>query len=297
MLRHHLQVMLRPFVSRVDTFCVDLAQYRSLIGGLFAMAFFLRDNTFSIDALEVYAPDQLYPNVVDAIANNLRSPIEYVSVFGMDGTFKGRDVLECTHFRLDTGLSVIVYQSSNWTAISPITRSPCTALVNYVSSTSFGCAYPHMTLQRRALLADHAMFQPLPFDFSIMNLLTDRGFDVSWSPIRWPFPRPTRQCYAGRHMCPKQIRYFGDNMWLMDFFDPLSVDRAALQRHYQVPYGTVVAWKLWSSYRCSMGPSCDQIIPERLFLVDGHVVLPALPGSNRLDRRRPHEHPPSTCIT
>ena len=45
-------------------------------------------------------------------------------------------------------------RSSSLSPITPITRSWTSATINYVTETSFGCAYPELTLHRRALVAD-----------------------------------------------------------------------------------------------------------------------------------------------
>ncbi|KAI0750159.1 hypothetical protein C8Q80DRAFT_1072522, partial [Daedaleopsis nitida] len=237
--------MLQPFVDDVDGFCDLLTRQRSLIGGLFALSFFLRDEDFPLAVLEVYVLDQLYSDLVGGGEINvyIRGAFDYVSVTSMDHTRASRGVLECSHFRLARGRSIVIYQSSDWTALSPITRSPCTAFINYISPSSFGRAYPHLTLRRRALLCGDRPASPASL------FRPSWGTPAAWERGGWLSPTcPTRWCYAYKDLCPNQIRYFGDWMWLVDFFDSLDVDRWTLQVQYRVPFGTVVAWKLWSSY-------------------------------------------------
>lgn len=93
-------------------------------------------------------------------------------------------------------------------------------------------------------------------------------------------------------MCPQQVRFFGDASSLVDFLDPISTDRQELEEKCMPPYGTVVAWKLCSSYRCGGVIKCGPIEPDVMLLKNGFVHLPALSGKNRFDRRNERHYPP-----
>ena len=110
----------------------------------------------------------------------------------------------------------------------------------------------------------------------------------------WYHQRPPRPCFYDQNMCPQQFRYFGDPASLIDFIDPLSGDRERLEERCMPPMGTVVLWKLFSSYKCVHNGLCGCIVPNSSYRQDGSLYLASMPGQNLFDRSDPRRHPPMT---
>ncbi|KAI0745906.1 hypothetical protein C8Q76DRAFT_790222 [Earliella scabrosa] len=180
-LRSFLRRSLTPAHDTPSTLLSLLYKYRILIGGEVALNFVLRDPSYQYSSLELYAPCPWYPPFVDALRELLGTSIARETYINR-ARYGFIDWHECAYITLQNGFKIAVYQSPTPSALSALCRQPCSLLINYVTTYSFGCAYPHLTLQRQGLLADWALHVTTPLDFQIMNSLSDQGFNISWKP-------------------------------------------------------------------------------------------------------------------
>ncbi|KAI0698762.1 hypothetical protein C8Q76DRAFT_802836 [Earliella scabrosa] len=200
-LRSSLLRLLTPFVGNSDNFLHTLYNTRAVIAGELALAFMLRDPHFHFHFLQIYVPFLWYDKLITSLEAILHPSLERFSSFARLPKLL-RHASSCAHFRLRSGLSVLVYQSSTSSALSPITSATCSALVNFVTPYSFGCGYPDLTLSRRAILADDSLLIGLPFDYEILHSLDQQGFDIAWSPARFVAPPSTTPAPRTRSPSP-----------------------------------------------------------------------------------------------
>ena len=132
-----------------------------------------------------------------------------------------REVRRYASFIARSGRELRVYESESLSAITPITRTWCTALVNYVTETSFGCAYPQLTLRRLTVVADMCLTGMSLEERQTMDAMMAAGFTFAFHPAQLletddraldaeELPRGLYPCLRAKYVCPAQGRYFGD---------------------------------------------------------------------------------------
>ena len=263
-----LTIAINPFLSHPLAFLETITRYGAVIGGEVALAFVRRHQPFQPVSLEVFSGASLYAPLLRAL---LSDPRILPDVVGTTITISKypynarRDILETTHVHLRNAHTIHIRRSSTLSPLSPIARSTCTAMVNFVTLHCFGCAYPLLTLNDKALLSDCRNDSNADFDTNVMRTLTEQGIDMAVDPANWhqyrtwsPTPTladSTKACWRSHYICPGQGRFFGDRGSLVDFIDPLGTPVAALREQGAPPFGTSVIWRLSSTYRCPL--SCE----------------------------------------
>ncbi|KAI1782639.1 hypothetical protein LXA43DRAFT_905154 [Ganoderma leucocontextum] len=283
-LRRSLLTLLQPFVPFPSVIVDIIRENHCLLGGEFALSFLLRDPTYKPADLEIYTSDFEFEAVCDAILGdlNIRTQIRAYER-STTTTFATllRLIAQTLSIRLLNGRSIYIHRSYTTSAAAPLSRTPCTALSNFVTAYGFGCSHPSLTLQRRGLLAD----QETPFlsdvDSSIMDNLRAHRFSLAASPAAWPeyrcsfIPRDlddpsdlvpvesailkpdasttADDCWRHQYICPSQGRYFSDRGSFVDFFDPLGGDEAMCVDNNIAPFGPMVVWRLMSTFECDEG--------------------------------------------
>ena len=267
-LKRTLTILLNPFLSQPVALLDLISRYGAVIGGEVALAFILRHRLFQPHTLEIFTGTSMYQLLCREI---LSDPRIVPDITGLAVTILPhphnlqRDILETTHIHLRAARTLYIHRSSTLSPLSPIARSICTAMVNFVTPHCFGCAYPRLTLDDKALLSDLSESSMSDFDASLMLRLVEQGIDVSIDPATWKqyrtwSPTPTladstKACWRSHYICPEQGRFFGDQGSLIDFIDPLGTPTAALRGRGLPPFGTSVIWRLSSLYRCPL--SCE----------------------------------------
>ena len=188
-LRRTLVALLRPFVPFPSTLIAIMTTHHAVFGGELALAFLLRDDSFMPADLEIFTTDFDFDAVCNAIVvdPHVRSNIHTVRSRANAVLFTLRRLVSHTfQIQLISGKSIYVHRSYTSSAVSPLTRTPCTALSNFVTPYSFGCSHPTLTLSYRALLADQEPSYLLDIDTSTMNHLRAHRFSLAVSPSEWP---------------------------------------------------------------------------------------------------------------
>ncbi|KAI0706594.1 hypothetical protein C8Q76DRAFT_800999 [Earliella scabrosa] len=218
-----------------------------------------------------------------------------------------RDIRRVSPFITTSGLSLWVYESDSVSACSPISRTFCSALMNFVTEYSFGCAYPRLTLSKKSLQSDLSLDTLSNEDYTVSHRLKSFGFEFATHPAEWPEYRNRVSCDAtsnafpcfhDKYICPDQGRYFGDKGSLVAFMDTLGVDPAFARARGIMPFGHAAAWRLWNSSRCvQLCAFLDDLLHEGVvsmpLFIAHRAVLPEYPYNNAvLDYPRSVTSPP-----
>ncbi|KAI0715417.1 hypothetical protein C8Q76DRAFT_796176 [Earliella scabrosa] len=279
-----MTVTLRPFFSEPRTFLRHLTEHKAVVGGIAALSFLLRDPSVRCDVLQVFVGSFWYHNFVSALTNcpvngqdvlNIRvrvAPRQYA----MD-----RDIVGVTTFYLRNGRRIFVYRSGIISPCSTISRSPSTALMNFFTEYSFGCAYPSLTFRRRALLCDLRTTHLAPTDYIILACLLKVGFQFAGSPAVWPefheglaTVHVDNPCFRHRFICPQQGRFFGDAGSLVDFVDPLGCKLPDPNVLSTPPFGPMIIWRLSSSYICQHGCNVNDPLVHAWAISGPLLIIP-----------------------
>ncbi|KAI0707138.1 hypothetical protein C8Q76DRAFT_800498 [Earliella scabrosa] len=205
----------------------SMDSYRAIIVGHAALAFLLRDQDVLSDVLEISV-----------------------------GTSQAEDL---QHDLVESQALVPVPDMP--TPPNPRRTPP---LVNYVSSKSFGCAYPAFTLNRLALFPGmkagqddhgdnditHGAADPDP-DLGSLFALAKCGFWFSNTPESlvarldgWTTPERCSVhtapylCFRRTWLCPEQFRHFGDQGSFVALFDTAHVSPERLAEQKDAPFAS-----------------------------------------------------------
>ncbi|KAI1783978.1 hypothetical protein LXA43DRAFT_902545 [Ganoderma leucocontextum] len=269
-LRRSLLTLLRPFVPFPSALVDIIGKHHCLLGGEFALSFLLRDPVYKPADLEIYTGDFEFDAVCETILGdlNIRSQVRACER-STSTTFVAllRLIAQTLIIRLFNGKSIYIHQSYTTSPAAPLSRTPCTALSNFVTPYGFGCSHPSLTLHRRGLLADQQTPFLLDVDSSIMENLRVHQFSLAATPAAWPEYRRSfiphdldelsgprfDDCWRHRYICPSQGRYFGDRGSFVDFFDPLGGDEGLCADSNIAPFGPMVVWRIMSTFECDEG--------------------------------------------
>ena len=292
-LKRTLTAMLNSFLLQPNALLDVISRYGAVIGGETALAFVLRHRPFQPLTLEIFANTSMYRPFCHEVVTDPRIGPDIVEVSLTTTRYPynvDRDILETTCIHMRSTRTIYVHRSATLSPLSPIARSLCTALVNFVTPHSFGCAYPRLTFDDKSLLSDLRQASMNDLDKDIMRMLSEQQIAVAVDPASWQRYRPwsstpsvvgsMKACWRSHHICPDQGRFFGDNGSLVDFLDPIGMPVALLEERGSPPFGTAVMWRLFSSYRCPLScESHDSNLPlgqtsTAVILVDDPFVHP-----------------------
>ncbi|KAI0746094.1 hypothetical protein C8Q76DRAFT_607229 [Earliella scabrosa] len=264
--------MLHPFFDDPPAFLRHLTEFGAVVGGIAALSFILQDASLTCDVLQIYAGRNTFGPLVmrlsscPANSSNIattraRAPPRQ---FGAE-----RDISGIITFRLRSGRSIAVYKAAASTGCSTLVRSPSTAVMNYITEHSFACAYPALTLHRRALLSDVRLSTLSDVDCVVLGATVRGGFTFAphagvWAEYRdllpHPAPNTTNPCFRKQYICPQQSRHFGDPGCLLDYMDPLYSEHSGSARGRELPpFGLTVTWRLLTLFLCQH--RCDTSDP------------------------------------
>ncbi|KAI0711626.1 hypothetical protein C8Q76DRAFT_694496 [Earliella scabrosa] len=259
--------ILRPFFPDFEPLLDLMTEHRAVVGGVAALSLVLRDPSVTCDVLQMYAGCYMYRYLIEKLSSSsvlsrqivVREATEVPSQISVE-----RDIAAATTFVLKTGKFFVVYKSGVISACSTLSRSPSTAHMTFFTQHTFACAYPALTLARRAILSDMRLETKCETDAAVNSALTRAGFEFDVDPRRWPeynipihggIPPMSYACLRDLYLCPVQGRYFGDRGSLVGFFDPLSPMIPHLRALHVPPFGAMVAWRLLTTFDCAA--SCD----------------------------------------
>ena len=262
-----LRRLLALFLPATRQLMRIITECHALIGGEVALAFLLRDSTYTPMSMDIFTTELWFHALVDYLT--------FSPFISPHLTFNGvticvrphrqqREVRRCATFHTQTARTIKIYESTSITPCSPISRSWTSALMNYVTATSFGCAFPELTFNRLALVSEMCVTGMTVEDHRVMQCLRDARFSFAFHPAEWAQYRPAAlpmealpagvfPCLRHRHLCPDQGRYFGDDGSLVIFMDPSQDSHETAYLRSEPPYGIMVAWRMWVCGSCARG--------------------------------------------
>ena len=262
-----LRRLLALFLPATRQLLRTITECRALIGGEVALAFLLRDPDYAPLSMDIFTTDQWFHALVDYLTfSPFISP--HLTFHGVTICIRPhrhhREVRRCATFIAQSARIIRIYESTSISAVSPISRSWTSALMNYVTATSFGCAYPELTFNRLALVSEMCLTGMTLEDHRVMGYLRDARFLFAFHPAEWPryspvtlpgesLPSGVFPCLRHRYICPDQGRYFGDDGSLVVFMDPSQDTHDTAYLRSEPPYGIMVAWRMWVCGSCARG--------------------------------------------
>ncbi|PIL31874.1 hypothetical protein GSI_06578 [Ganoderma sinense ZZ0214-1] len=268
-LRRTLTNRLRAFVPSPHAFVDLVTSHGGIFGGEVALSFFLRLDSYRPSFVEIYSSNYNYEKLCEAILDDpsISARIKTHSFFTNTHSHAiHRLVASSLNIHLSNGLSILVHQSYTCSPFAPMSRTPSTALSNFVSRYSFGCSHPGLTLARRALLADKVTPSFTPYDSATFERLLSHNFSISVSPSAWPEYRRVFEdgslwtpevCWREKFLCPNQGRFFGDKGSLVGYFDPLGGDKGRCVKGQLAPFGPMLIWRIMTTFEC--GDGCEYL--------------------------------------
>ena len=274
-LRGTLHSLVSRFVPDPAYFLQLLAPWGCLIVGEAALSHILHDPSVCKGSMELAIGNLYFQPFIDCLLRLLPygTLLHSLKVAPAPAGFPfHRHITRYAEFRLTSGLFVVLYESSTPLACDVISGYWTTALMNFVTGYTLGCAYPWLTLNRFSLICDSRTTSMAWWDYDMalrldhLNFCTDTRPDVSSLASRRGLPSTLTgmdKCGKSMYICPWQGRFFGDLGSLVLFYDGFCVDLVELRDLGVAPYGPMVTWRLPSSGTCD--GSCHQ---------DGRVMPP-----------------------
>lgn len=199
-LTQRLRGMIRQFTPHSADFLAVVTECKALIGGLFTLSFLLREPALVPTTLDVYVDEDAFSRIMD----RLRMSATLSRTFVCDGVTnpsdlyrRQREIRRYASYTTDTGKHVRIHQSSTLSPCSPIIRSWTTGLMNFLTEDSFGCAYPVLTFNKRALVSSMTRSGLSFYDDIVISSLSGAGFSFASRPGEWnsvtsnpPLPPP-----------------------------------------------------------------------------------------------------------
>ena len=259
---------MEPLCPEAQTILKILQTFRALLGGEVALAFLLRDHTFIPTAVDIYCDIFQFKQLCSALFSHPRLAIYIERTVTIQMTTAQQLAHHSTsslRVTLTTGGDIYIHRSTTISPCSPITRAPNTGLMNFVSPYGFACAYPILTLDRKALATDLNDDYLTYRDREIVHNMERNHFEFALSPSEWtsysiPVPKKVEEtnpeppslspCWRSRFICPEQTRFFGDRGTFLQFFDPIGGDVNKNMSTCTPPFGPMVVWKLTSTFTC-----------------------------------------------
>ena len=270
-LRGSLQLLLTEFVPSPDELLSLVTRTRALMAGELALCYVLRDSRLVPHCLDIYLGNIWFDDFVDAFFNSPSLSGFYVRYSVTDYTetwIASRHTDHTVTLILSTGNTMRIHSAVSSSACHAIACSPTTLGTTFVMADCFATAYPHLTLNKRAIVCPNELPMCPVDELHMYSRLETYGFSYKTEPTSWfvstnihdqePLPATSEiRCPKSLYICPQQGRYFGDGGSLLDFMDPLSIDLRSMKERGIPPYGHMAIWRLPSYVLCD--EQCDEL--------------------------------------
>lgn len=264
--------ILAPYMGRdCDSLWSLLDEYHAVVGGMGALSFFLRDNSLLPQCLDIYVTDRDVRPLEWIRSDFAEIELELVAVVNTADNLPQYVYRGCV-FQTTTGLYIRLCWSVSDSALFPIAGSPTTALMNFVGSTTFGCAYPALTLERRGFRRGLSALNN--FEELLVNAVANTAsFELRNRPHATA-GSPSYRCARTSFTCPDQSRFFGDFGSLVHSFKPHYDSPRALRKEYRAPYGIAAVWRFTASETNCDGTCAteDLFLPRDVMAVTTMII-------------------------
>ncbi|KAM5542533.1 hypothetical protein V8D89_003992 [Ganoderma adspersum] len=279
-LRHSLHTMLARFVPDPVAFLRYLTRWGAIIVGQAALSHILYDPSIFSRTLELATSNLVFENFVHGLDHRLHSGphavgVNIVAKLAPPAWLSLRHITRITELELASGPVMHVYESATPSACDVVSGAWTTLLMNYVSESSFGCAYPRLKLNYRGLLCDGRIGCLRWLDQATHDHLRARGAEFIFHSLAWPGPSYSMSPYSSSsstspplaapcgktiHVCPFQGGYFGDPGSLVVFYDGFCVNLPLLRYTCAPPYGSMSAWRIAMKAMCAGQCAVDESV-------------------------------------
>lgn len=260
-LRASLLALVARFLPDPTLFLQMLIPWSALIVGEAALSHVLQELSVCNSSLEIAVGNLYFKPFLRSLSRFLPlGTVVDTSVVknAPPGFAYHRHITRFAQYRLMSGMFIVVYESSTPSACDVVSGYWTTALMNFVTPRTIGCAYPRLTLNNCAVLCDTRLSTMDWADHAMKRTLDRLGFESAYGSRGWPLhargPSSTRaiieDCGRTLYVCPHQGRFFGDRGSLVLFCDGFSVDFKEIRQMSVAPYGLMVAWRLPCSIWC-----------------------------------------------
>ena len=262
-IRCSLYTLVARFFPEPRKFLRHLTRWGALVIGEAALSVILHDPRICNNTLEIAVGSLVFDPFIQRLANlipfgtHLASLVEKPAPVSFPSL---RHITRVAEFQLKSGLIVEVYQSNSATACDVVCGAWTTALMNFVTEFSLGCAYPRLTLNYKGTLCDGRTQSTRWRDQATHDHLKGVGFEFSHYSAAWsqysmgPYASSvlcTVDCGRSLYVCPTQGRFFGDCGSLVLFLQGFLVDMSIIRDLYVAPYGIMSAWRIPSKQPCT----------------------------------------------
>ncbi|KAI0698722.1 hypothetical protein C8Q76DRAFT_566175, partial [Earliella scabrosa] len=232
-LEQDLEELLNAFIPFPRRFLALLMEHKAVIGGEFALSYLLRREDFDAARLDVFVSQRHFEALVgEATHSPFFTPyVRFETMWTLPTMFVySRAVQRSALFYTSRARQMYIHESLTASPCSPIARTWCTALMNFVTAHTFGCAYPRLTFQRQGIVSDLRIRGLRPEDYQTLGRLAEGDFALAHEPthlfayahlaLSVPIPGVYR-CLRELYICPDQARYFGDSGSMVVIIDTL----------------------------------------------------------------------------
>lgn len=300
-LTHRLRRMVREFTPVPGELLALVTRHSGLIGGVFALSFLLQAPLLPA-TMDIYVSDEMFHQIVDGFNTSatLSPTLTYHGIITSSPSYRRqREICRHASYATPTSRHIRIHECGTLSPCSAIVRTWTTGLMNFVTETYLGCAYPVLTFNRLALISDVTLFNLAPDERIVMDSLSKAGFSFASHAGNWDMYKsmlPTHvslsvsavnvfPCFREKYICPDQGRFFGDPGSLLFSFAP-NIHDTARRTH---PLRHMAIWRMCTSGYCHRGCAwSDDSLPRGILslptlLVDDvmfdYTSLPRLPVS------------------
>ncbi|KAI1786382.1 hypothetical protein LXA43DRAFT_1099318 [Ganoderma leucocontextum] len=273
-LRNSLHALIGRFFPDPVAFLQMLAPWGALIVGEAALSHILHQPTVCETTFELAIGNLYFQPFLDCLSRILSYDTHISSLLvkpAPDGFPFHRHITRIAECRLASGLFVVLYESSSPSACDVVSGYWTTALMNFVTGFTLGCAYPRLTFNQLTLECDSRTASLAWWDYAMASRLKRLRFNTDVRCENWPLsargPSSSYQpivdaCGKSMYVCPLQGRYFGDLGSLVLFYDGFCVDLGELRDLGVAPFGPMVAWRMPCTGTCKGGcVEKDPVLP------------------------------------
>ncbi|KAI1782578.1 hypothetical protein LXA43DRAFT_905393 [Ganoderma leucocontextum] len=300
-LRHSVLGLVSPFVPDPGALMSLTIRFGAIIIGEAALTYVLRDSnpTFVPSTLEISVGSIMFNSFMKdfRLLPGATAVIESINLIPHPTPFVcQRQIKQTAEIRLRSGRHILIRESVSISPCSPLAGSWTSALMNFVTFHSFGCAYPRLTLFRRGLLCGVRGDVSSSWDEEIAERMEvfSFKFGTSWSDLpplegtdRCPWVPGNDGCGRSIYVCPNQGRYFGDAGSLVVLNDVLNISTDFLFARRVAPYGTMVAWRLPSQGLCEgQCDNADELLPPEAVILLLRMMKGQTNTTNRYNTQR-----------
>ena len=261
-LRRALHSLLARFIPRPVAFLRHLTRWGALVIGAAALSHILLDFSLCETNLELAVGNLVYEPFIRSLVRLLSvdtGNVAYVDEPTPPPFPVLRHITRIARFYLSSGRIITVYESTTGAACGVVCGEWTSALMNFVTESTLGCAYPRLTLNYRGIICDGRTHVRLGIDDATYGRLIAKGFELSPYSSAWasfstgPYSVSVPSvggCGKMLHVCPFHGRFFGDPGSLVIFFNGFFVDLDTLRDTCVAPYGLMMAWRIPTKGNC-----------------------------------------------